>query len=292
MTILTRPMLAAKLDPSKQRYPCLGSVKIDGIRCLIRDGVAYSRKLKPIPNKFVQAWAEEHHTELEGFDGELGIDEMNAPDFFRRTTSGVMSEDGRPDFTYYVFDLWDMPSINYARRLVALQAAVRGLPRVKLVVQSTIFDAEMMQGFLERHEKKGHEGIMLRDPSTKYKFGRATPNSQELVKVKTMESAEAEVIGFEEQMHNANEATISETGRTKRSSHKENMIPKGTLGALVCRRSDGVEFNIGTGFDDATRALIWHKRKKYLGASVTYKFFPQGAKDKPRFPTFVGFRED
>ncbi len=52
-----KPMLADPIEPEKYplRFPLLVSTKIDGIRVLVRDGVAYSRSLKPIPNKYVQS---------------------------------------------------------------------------------------------------------------------------------------------------------------------------------------------------------------------------------------------
>ena len=66
------------------------------------------------------------------------------------------------------------------------------------------------------------------------------------------------VIGMEEKMHNANEATIGELGQTKRTSHQENLVPMGTMGALIVRDlKTGVEFNIGTGFSNADRDWWW-----------------------------------
>jgi DNA ligase 1 len=138
----------------------------------------------------------------------------------------------------------------------------------------------------------GHEGLMLRDPDSCYKFGRATPVGQELVKVKTFEDAEATVIGYEEEMHNANEATVNELGRTKRSSHKANMTGKGRLGALIVLTQEGVTFNVGSGFTDDQRLSLWTNRKVLPGLTITYRYFNSGSKDKPRFPTFVGFRKD
>jgi len=56
MTKLFKPMLSGKLDKllAGVRYPALVSPKLDGVRCVIIDGVAMSRTLKSIPNKFVQ----------------------------------------------------------------------------------------------------------------------------------------------------------------------------------------------------------------------------------------------
>ncbi len=51
-----KPMLADAIEPDKYplRFPLFVSPKLDGVRCVVRDGVAYSRSLKPIPNQFVQ----------------------------------------------------------------------------------------------------------------------------------------------------------------------------------------------------------------------------------------------
>lgn len=52
-----KPMLAGKApdDLNELTLPVLVSPKLDGIRCVMHEGVALSRKLKPIPNAFVYA---------------------------------------------------------------------------------------------------------------------------------------------------------------------------------------------------------------------------------------------
>jgi DNA ligase-1 len=64
-----------------------------------------------------------------------------------------------------------------------------------------------------------------------------------------------------------------------------------TLGALKVKDlKTGVEFNVGTGFTMAERALIWRIRDTLVGKVVSYEFLPVGVKDKPRHPAFLGFR--
>ena len=104
---------------------------------------------------------------------------------------------------------------------------------------------------------------------------------------------EATIIGFEEQLHNGNEAFKDERGYTKRSGHQANLVGKGTLGALAVRDKKGREFTVGSGFDDALRSAIWGARPSYVGRLITFKHFAvTGVKDKPRQPIFKGFRED
>jgi len=47
-----RPMLATPFEEArvKKQLPVFAQPKYDGIRCLIKDGIGYSRTLKPIPN--------------------------------------------------------------------------------------------------------------------------------------------------------------------------------------------------------------------------------------------------
>lgn len=112
-----------------------------------------------------------------------------------------------------------------------------------------------------------------------------------LLKLKRFADSEAEVIDFEELMHNQNEATINETGHTERSTKQDGLIPAGMLGALVVRDiHSGVEFKIGTGLTAAERQKFWNLRAFLRGALVKYQYFPTGSKEKPRFPSFQGFR--
>ena len=134
----------------------------------------------------------------------------------------------------------------------------------------------------------------MRTPGGLYKQGRATEKSGDLVKVKRFIDFECEVIGTFEMEHNGNEATINELGRTKRSSHKENKTGMGVLGGLEVRGIggdyDGVEFNVGTGFNAATRVALWEERENLVGRIAKIKLFPSGSKDKPRHPVWLGWR--
>ena len=55
MKQVIKPMLAVEVDFNKLRYLVCTQPKLDGIRVVVKDGVVYSRSLKVIPNKHVQA---------------------------------------------------------------------------------------------------------------------------------------------------------------------------------------------------------------------------------------------
>jgi DNA ligase-1 len=257
------------------------------------DGEAVSRKFKPIPNDYIRNYlAVASVAEL---DGEL----MVGPTF-QSSSSGVMSEDGEPDFTYHVFDIVDGDlKTPFKDRYEALkkyceymQVNVPGC-RIKLVEHTVINNMEELLAYESKCLAEGYEGVMMRSLNGPYKLGRSTVREGFLLKLKRFVDQECEVIGFEEKMHNANEATKDELGHTKRSSHQENMIPMDTLGAFILRTADGVEFNCGCfkGFDDAWRKQTWDNRDKYLGKLAKIKSQPTGVKDKLRFPVFLGWRE-
>jgi len=72
-----KPMLAVEHSKVKtQNFPYYLSEKLDGIRCIVFDGAAYSRSLKLIPNLSIQAYVNYWAHILEGFDGELALAEI------------------------------------------------------------------------------------------------------------------------------------------------------------------------------------------------------------------------
>lgn len=280
-----RPLLAYTIeDTSKLQYPVTCSVKLDGIRCLIIDGVVMSRSLKPIRNKHVQKLF--GHADYNGLDGELIVGPANSPTVYRDTNSGVMSEEGEPDVKLYLFDRFDVPSAPFNERHARIP---RNLPNTVVLDQHYVACEKTLLDFEEMVLAQGYEGVMLRNNGI-YKFGRSTAREGILGKLKRFVDTEFEVIDFVERMHNANEAKVNALGHTERSMHKENMIGRGDLGALVCKCDAGT-FNVGSGFTDADRAEIWNNRDNYIGKLAKVKSFLIGVKDLPRFPVFLGFRD-
>ena len=290
-----KPMLAAKLEPKKGItldkvvYPVLGSPKYDGIRASVQGGRLLSRSLKDIPNRFTRAaLLKPDAAWLEGCDGELIV-----PGTFQDQTSAFMSEDGEPNFTFYVFDDVRFPDVGFETRVGILdsRALVVGHPRVRVVKQQLLTNRAELDAYLGEQLALGHEGIMLRKPDGPHKEGYSTFREGWLIKVKPFEDDEAVVVGFEEEMANTNEAKTNALGRTERSSHKANLVGKGTLGALVVENKEWGRFNVGTGFDRKMKDWIWANRPKVLGHTVNFQYQLIGSKDKPRIPSFRGFRD-
>jgi DNA ligase-1 len=280
-----KPMLGVAAKLEELRFPCTASPKLDGVRALVINGVVLSRTLKPIPNKFVQS----QFSKFEHWDGELIVGEPTSKTCYRDTVSGVMSVEGEPKVRFHAFDHFEHPSQDYRSRVARLKGVV---PRNVLVVpQHVVTCLDTLLKLEEKMLNQGYEGLILRDPNGVYKFGRSTVKEGLLLKVKRFVDAEATVIGFEERMHNGNEATTDELGRTKRSSHSAGKTGRGDLGAIIVSYG-GIEFNVGTGFTDSERELIWKERDSFLGRLLKFKYFPVGVKQAPRHPVFIGWRDE
>lgn len=286
--MIKKPMLASTLENVDSINYSLGlivSPKLDGIRCLIINGVAMSRSLKPIRNEYVQFLF--GRSGYNGLDGELVVGDPCSKTCYRDTNSGVMSQDGMPEVRFHVFDRFDVSGgfRNRYAQLPITEGVLIRVPHHVITTKQQLLDLE------EMYLKMGYEGLMLRHPEGPYKENRSTPKEGFLMKLKRFTDRDAEVIGTEELLHNANEAKKNALGHTERSAHKENLVGMNTLGALLVRDTvTGVEFSIGTGFTQSDREELWANRTALVGQFVKYKSFDIGVKDKPRFPVWLGMR--
>lgn len=314
-----KPMLAATVSPKAREYetkaqfeallaqnlrkltfPMYATPKIDGVRVFIHPerGPVTRGKIAPVRNQCIHSVL--NQPELFGLDGEIVVGRPNDPDIFNKTTGPVRSFAGKPEFTFWVFDQYhsDNPNTPYSDRFLTLKEEVdNGLhPSVKCVPYHVVQDLEELDVLNQRWLNDGYEGVMLRAPSGKYKFGRSTLREQGLVKVKEFLEEDAEVISFVPRYRNTNEQTRTDLGYAARSSHQEGMVAEEALGALICRGITGdwtgVEFRVGSGFDDQQRLDIWRNREAHKGRILSYTYQPVGSVEKPRSPIFRNFRAE
>jgi len=163
------------------------------------------------------------------------------------------------------FMVFDLPSHGgtFDERLPALQAIVErlGQPWVQAVAQKRVANDGALQALLHRTVRAGGEGLMLHRGRSLYQSGR----SDDLVKVKTHEDAEARVI-----------AHLPGKGRHA-----------GRMGALLVEMPSGQRFRLGAGFTDAQRMP-----PPPVGSWVTYRFRGTHDGGLPRFASFVRVRLD
>ena len=194
-------------------------------------------------------------------DGELWIDRKK----FQRTVSIVRRQDKNDLWKEVRFLIFDAPAANggFEDRLAFLKDALaKGHAKfAQEHVQERCKNLDALRAELKRIEALGGEGLMLRQPGSKYVAGR----SSTLLKVKSFHDAEAVVTG-----HQAG------AGRHK-----------GRMGALLVRLPDGTDFAIGTGFSDRER-----ENPPNVGATVTFRYQELSEAGVPRFPSWVGVRHD
>lgn len=293
-----KPMKSSAYVEELLVFPLYGSFKFDGYRSVGVDGGMKSNSLKDIRNMFIQACM--RGDEVNGLDGELIVGPPNAPDVYNKS-SPVMKFETEPDFKFYVFDDFTRPNDPYEVRLTTLRRRVREFNesrptegRAVVVDQVLLNNLEELYAFEQRALIEGYEGVMLRRPDGKYKFGRSTAKEGYLLKVKRFSHGEGVIVGFEERLHNDNEAFIDELGRTARSTAAEGLSGTGMMGALWLNDPKYAEpFKVGCGtmtHDEAKWA--WDNRESLSGQVSRYRWFPHGTIDAPRHGMYDGLRDN
>lgn len=309
--LIQETMLAARgFTPEQAKFPYLATPKIDGIRFYVDTGDVWARSNKPIPNLCIRNDLPKFLPD--GIDGELFATNYST------SMSEVMTEMSVPTVGIYLFDLVGTnKKESYINRVKNLARFVRDLgwiksehmslpcyrPPTKLhgnyfivpLIPVWVKNHVQFEAYYEACLRGGHEGICLRSPVGPYKFGRSTVSENYLLKYKPVEDREAVVLATEELLVNKNESFTSELGRTKRSTASSGMVPAGTLGSFYVRDLvTEVAFSIGAGpgLTAMLRQQLWGRRQSLTGKIVKYRSMPYGAKEKPRQPQFLGFRDD
>lgn len=295
MTMIKRPMKGDQIeDLSKVRLPVYAFPKIDGFRCVLADRPLTSR-LSPFPNvHFDRELSKLLREPL--LDSEAVVGSRRGEGVLGRTSSGLTSKDGEPDFHLWCFDT---PQLGYRfeDRLKLTQQIIRDIdhPRIHFLKPKLIETLDELEEYLDRRLDMGYEGIILRCPNGPYKFGKSTLREQWMLKVKPFEDFEARITGYYEEMENTNEAKREATGKLKRSSAKEGKKAKGTLGGFIGEElKTGTPVRVGGGFTARQRKDFWAIKDELVAAGAIMKCKKQkmGEKDRPRHPNFVSLRPE
>lgn len=131
-------------------------------------------------------------------------------------------------------------------------------------------DTSEITRILEEEVSNGEEGIMINICDAPYEFKR----TNNLLKVKKMQTMDLEIIGFEE-----GEGRLANT-----------------LGAILVRYKNGNTVKVGSGFSDDLRVTIWSNRAAYVGTICEIQYFEETTNadggESLRFPIFKDFRPD
>jgi len=293
-----KPLLAPNKDPlsyknyfKELRYPLLCSAKYDGIRCIIKNGVAISRSGKPLRSYQVQ----EEFSKYENFDGELIVGNPTDEGVYNRTQSHVMSFNKPANLRYYVFDYTSPTMLDkpFQERLSIIYNEEMSVQYQNFSAVSHVLveDEAQLLAFEKYCLDAGFEGIMMRSPDAPYKQGRATFNEGIIYKLKRFQDDEGIIVGFKEAWENQNEQERSELGYAKRSSSKEGLVHSNTLGVFLVKfKGDIINVSCGS-LSHEERKLIWENQKDFQGQMLKFRYFDYGVKDAPRVARALGFRD-
>ncbi|WZL04197.1 ATP-dependent DNA ligase [Escherichia phage KS_A8] len=295
-----KPHLATDAVEEKIKFPCCILPKIDGVRGLNPDGQIVGRSLKLFKNRHTSAIFS--GPQYMGYDGELAAGVETDPDLCRKTTSAVNTIEGEPFLKWHIFDLCaeSVAEMGYEARynmmkdFITTQHAKGELLDLQVVPMYVVKTLQELLYWENIWLDMGYEGIIIRDPEKPYKHGRGTVREGGYLRIKRFIQEDAIVLDIIEGETNLNEATVNELGRTTRSSHQENKVPNGMIGTLVCKDvKTGNTINVSPGkLTQEDKIYYWNNPDKIKGRTISYKHFPHGVKDKPRFANFMHFRDE
>jgi DNA ligase-1 len=308
-----KPLLADDWIESKVSFPLCAQPKVDGVRALNMLGKITARSLKPFGNRYINSFFS--HSALIGFDGEMAAERETHPDLCRLTTSAMSSHNGQPYTLWWLFDYVTVETreLPYHLRFSLLNTRVgeiqRNFPmlgeRLRIMPSFEIQNMDMLNSFDEKWLIEGYEGTILRNPNASHKQGRSgtKPILWRIKRFVDFEFTVTEIIEGEE---NQNAAQINELGLQFRSSHKDNKVANGMIGAMLGKTltvvkdptTGAVLFDAGQDVKVGAGCLSHEQRRYYFEHQDEFKsklhkakFFPKGIKDKPRFPTWQTFKD-
>lgn len=264
--------------------------KLDGIRCacIYKNGQVnfFSRQGKEIDGlidieREIKDVCEKLNINEYVFDGELlkeNNDCLDSGDLYRETTSIVNSKlENKKEIVFNIFDtlplkeFMDGKSLKiYEERRKELEV-LNTLNLTYLRIVPILYvgtDHSKISELLKLMESQNKEGIMINR-----NFIYETKRTPSILKVKSMESIDLKIIGFEE-------------GRGKNV---------GTLGAIIVDYK-GYKVNVGSGFSDEDRKYFWKNKEEFIGKIIEVQYFEESKNVNGdlslRFPVYLRMRFD
>ena len=226
------------------------SEKLDGVRAYW-DGkrlVSRSGKIFKTPDFFIKDFPKHK------LDGELWTKRGG----FSTVVSIVNKKESHYGWRDITYNIFEVPDANGS--LLQRLSLVKETKYIKPIKQIKVRDKEHLHKFLKEIEKRGGEGLVVRDASLPY----YTSRNSDALKVKSYIDEECEIVGYN-------------NGHGKY---------EGLVGSLSCRMQNMQVIKIGSGLSDDQRAV-----PPQIGAIITFKYYGLTSKGNPRFPIFLRMRE-
>lgn len=269
--------------------------KLDGVRCLTvvdyesRTVTQYTRNGKVLENfthitDYLSTYIDEFGRSMV-LDGEVVSDSFNSLMKQVHRKDNVQAQDAR----LVLFDCFPLVEFKQGKSVMVLKRRREFLKNWQNIfadsgfieiVDQREFDLDVLTDEIEFKDynremvEAGYEGIMVKDPDSKYECKRSTA----WLKQKPFIEVSLEIVAVEEG-----------TGRNQ-----------GRLGAFVCRGTDdgkNITVNVGSGFSDSDRTAFWAEHVEndsIVGQIVEVRADAvsqnQDGTYSLRFPRFLRFR--
>jgi DNA ligase-1 len=230
------------------------SEKLDGVRARWdgRQLISRGGKTFMAPDWFVRNFPDRP------LDGELWMGRGRYED----VVSVVRKQKPHDGWKNVKFMVFDLPAYGgaFTERVKAMRQLAT-TPYLEVIEQFRVDSNKALMQKLDDIARQSGEGLMLHRQNAFYHSGR----SDDLLKVKSFEDAEAVVIGYK-------------PGKGKNT---------GLMGAIKVRMDNGKAFYIGSGFTQQQR-----KNPPLIGSLVTYRYQGFTQAGIPRFAVFVRQRSE
>jgi DNA ligase 1 len=264
-------LLAQEWDGAQNVTGWIMSEKLDGIRAYWDGSRFYSRNgnVFSVPDWYLASMPKDVH-----LDGEFWI----GRGMFQKT-SGYVRRMDRGDYWKTInYMIFDAPSVDsgFEERLAHVIERTTLPDLAKVLPHAACPSIDVLKTYLAAVEEQGGEGVMLRQPGSRYVRSR----SATLLKVKTFFDTEAEVTG-----------TTAGKGRHDGAVGALEVIVREEItlkaGKKTCTIKAGTEFEVGTGLVDAQR----RPGAIPVGSTITFRFQELSTDGIPRFPSLIAVRD-
>lgn len=261
------------------KYPIYVQPKLDGYRCIYRDGMLWSRSGKPFRNLNLPL----HFKALFGVKDYVLDGELYAHGIAFNNLQKILNTENAPipaTLKFIVYDCLHIANWDYK---ICKKTYEDRLKDLRKVVNSQIADHQkvidiandLVQTSKEAVDiyknclQNGYEGVMLKAPDGLYQWKRTTVKSGEMLKFKPFKSVDLEVKEIYEGEGNF----------------------QGMAGGVVVDYN-GTPVRCGSGFDVALRKEMANEPSKFIGKVAQIKYFEQTEDNSLRFPIFERWREE
>jgi DNA ligase-1 len=274
-----KPTLAHKYVDHAKKLPeqVYASCKMDGIRCYITKDGAFSRNGKKwVTTEFIETTLRsffEKNPEVV-LDGELYAhkysQDFNKIVSLAKKKKHIREEEWwqiETELQFHVFDLfhYEYPDLSFDKRYKILDKIFGNDQYHNIVrVESVLINKTEFHTLYQTYMEQGYEGIMLRDPSSKYEFKR----SYGLLKYKEFLDTEYEIVDILEGVGN-------------RSS---------MMGKMLLKTGDKT-FESSVRGNERFYKDVWKNKDNYIGKLATIRYQNLTPDSIPRFPVCISIRD-